>query len=203
MKNIKNKYMKGEKEEELERILAEKVEHEEGWEQLEIGKVKPVYTGKLKESLRKLPSQAIVMAVLAKYFERIEGVSLKITKFTKIMFEVEKKVIEPILSEPLLSFKADNFGPFTEEIYDNLGFLQNLDLVKIAREGDITEVSITDKGIEIFAERIGKEIPGEILRMIEIIVEKYGSLNHDELLRRVYNEYPEFTEKSLVRERYR
>jgi len=39
----------GEKEDELERILAEKVEHEKGWEQLEIGKVKPVYTGKLKE----------------------------------------------------------------------------------------------------------------------------------------------------------
>ena len=41
--------MLAKKEEELERILAEKVEHEKGWEQLEIGKVKPVYTGKLKE----------------------------------------------------------------------------------------------------------------------------------------------------------
>ena len=59
--------------ENLERILAEKLEYEEGWEQLKIGKVKSVYTGKLKESLRKLPSQAIVMAVLAKYFERIGG----------------------------------------------------------------------------------------------------------------------------------
>ena len=29
--------------EDLEKILAEKVEHEEKWEQLEIGKVKPVY----------------------------------------------------------------------------------------------------------------------------------------------------------------
>jgi len=157
--------------EDLEKLLAEKVEREEGWEQLEIGKVKSVYTGKLKESLRKIPSPAIVLAVLAKYFERIGGVSLKITKFTKIMFEVEKKVIEPILSEPLLSFKADNFGPFTEEICDNLLFLENLDLIKIAREE--MEVSITDKGVEMFVERVGKEIPGEILRMIEIIVEKY------------------------------
>ncbi len=188
--------------EELERILAEKVEKEEEWSQLEIGEVKPIYVGKLRGSLKKLPPQAIVLAVLAKYFQWF-GETLKITKFTKIVFEVEKKVIEPIISEPLLSFKADNFGPFTEEIYDNLGFLQNLDLAEIAKEGDITEVSITEKGVEVFNERVGKEIPREILKMIEIIVEEYGTLNHDELLRRVYNEYPEFAEKSLVRERYR
>jgi len=160
-----------EKIEDLEKILAEKVEHEEGWEQLEIGKVKPVYTGKLKESLRKLPSPAIVLVVLVKYFERIGGESLKITKFTKIMFEVEKKAIEPILLEPLLSFKSDNFGFFSDEICDFLLFLENLDLIEINREK--AEVSITDKGIEIFAERIGKEIPGEILRMIEVIIEQY------------------------------
>jgi hypothetical protein len=188
--------------EELERILAEKVEDEEGWSELEIGEVKPIYVGKLRESLKKLPSQAIVLAILAKYYLKFEE-TLKITKLTKIAFEVEKKVIEPILLEPLLSFKADNFGPFTEEIYDNLGFLQNLDLVEIARERDITEVSITEKGVEVFNERVGKEIPGGILKMIVIIVEEYGSLNHDELLRRVYTEYPEFAEKSLVRERYR
>ena len=66
-----------------------------------------------------------------------------------------------------------------EEIYDNLGFLQNLDLVEIAKEEDVTEVSITEKGVE------------------------YGSLNHDERLRRIYSEYPEFAEQSLVRGRYR
>ncbi|MBE9594149.1 MAG: hypothetical protein IMF19_11815 [Proteobacteria bacterium] len=37
--------------EELERILAEKVEHEEEWKELEIGEVKPIYVGKrIKES---------------------------------------------------------------------------------------------------------------------------------------------------------
>jgi uncharacterized protein YwgA len=191
-----------EKVEELERILAEKVEKEEGWRQLEVGEVKPIYVGKLRESLKKLPSPAIVLAVQAKYFQRF-GLALKITKFAKIVFEVEKKVIEPILSEPFLSFKADNFGPFTEEIYDNLFFLQNLDLVEIAKEEDVTEISITEKGVKVFNERVGKEIPREILKMIEIIIGEYGSLNHDELLRRVYSEYPEFAEKSLVRGRYR
>lgn len=186
---------------ELERILAEKVEEEEGWSELEIGEVKPIYVGKLRESLKKLPSQAIVLAILAKYYLKFGG-TIKITKFTKIAFEAEKKAFEPILSEPLLSFKADNFGPFTEEIYDNFGFLQNLDLVEIAKGKNVTEISITDKGVELFNERVSKEIPGEILKMIEIIVEDYGSLSHDELLRRVYNEYPEYAEKSLVRERY-
>ena len=188
--------------EELERILAEKVEKEEGWCELEIGEVKPIYVGKLRESLKKLPAQGIVLAILAKYHQKF-GEALKITKFTKIAFEAEKKVIEPILSEPLLSFKADNFGPFTAEIYDNLGFLQNLDLVEIAKARDITEIRITDKGMQVFNERVSKEIPIEILNMIELIVDDYGSLSHDELLRRVYNEYPEFAEKSLVRERYK
>jgi hypothetical protein len=186
----------------LEKILSEKVEKGDEWQQLEIGEVKLVYTGKHRESLRRLPSQAIVLAVLSKYFERFGEASVKITKFTKVMFEVEKKIIEPILSEPLLSFKAKDFGPFTEEIYDNLGFLQNLDLVEIAKDRDITEVSITDKGNETFNERISKKIPSEIIKMIEKIIEEYGSLNLDDLLFRVYNEYPEFAEKSLIKNKY-
>ena len=87
------------------------------------------------------------------------------------MFEVEKKVIEPILLEPLLSFKSNNFDLFSDEICDNLLFLENLDLIEINREK--AELIITDWGIEVFTERIGKEIPGEILRMIEIVIEKY------------------------------
>lgn len=188
---------------ELEKILSEKVEKDEEWDFLEIGEVKPVYVSKFKECLQKLPPQAIVLAILVKYFEKFRNVvKVKITKFTKITFEVDKKVFEPILSRPLLSFKANNFGPFTEEIYDILGFLQNLDLVEIENKGDKTEIALTEKGLEVFKERISKEIPEEVLKMIETVVEKYGSLNHDELLRRVYNEYPEFAEKSRVKEKY-
>lgn len=161
-----------EKIEDLEKILAEKVEHEEECEQLEIEKVKLVYIGKLKNFLRNFPSQAIVLAVLVKYFEKNGKELLKITKFTKIMLEVEKKIIEPILSEPLPSFKSDVFGFLNYEFRDNLLFLQNLDLIKINREE--MEITITDKGKEMFAERIGKEIPGEILRMIEIVLNKMG-----------------------------
>lgn len=186
--------MKEEEEEveELERILGEKVEHDEEWRELEIVDVKPVYTGEYKESLIKVPSQAIVLTVLAKYFEIIKRKSVKITKFANIVFEVEKKVIEPILSEPLLD--AKDFDSFTVEIYDHLCLLQNLDLVEIAKD----EVGITDKGIETFDGRIDKEIPKEITRMIERIVEEYCSLSHGELLWRVYNEYPKFAEKSLI-----
>jgi len=186
---------------ELEKILSEKTEKDEEWDILEIGEVKPVYTGKIKERLQKLPPQALVFAILVKYFEKFKEV-VKITKFTKITFEVDKKVLEPILSKPLLSFEADNFGPFTKEIYDILGFLQNLDLVEIENKGDQTEITLTKKGLEVFKERISREIPEEVLKMIEIVVERYGSLNHDELLRQVYNEYPEFAEKSRVKEKY-
>lgn len=185
---------------ELEKILAEKVEKDEEWDFLEIEDVNPLYAGEFRERLKRLPSQAILLAILVKYFEKF-GI-VKITKFTKIAFEVDKKVLEPIISRPLLSFKADNFGPFTREIYDILGFLQNLDLVEIEEEGDKTKIILTDKGVEVFREKISKEIPEEILKLIEKVVERYGSLSHDELLHRVYKEYPEFAEKSLVRDRY-
>lgn len=46
---IKNNYMK-EKVEELEKILAEKVEKDEEWRQLEIRGVKPIYVGKRRDS---------------------------------------------------------------------------------------------------------------------------------------------------------
>ncbi len=35
---------------------------------MEIGEVKPVYTGKFKERLQKLPLQAILLAILVKLF---------------------------------------------------------------------------------------------------------------------------------------
>lgn len=189
--------------EELEKILSEKIENDEEWDTLDIEDVKPRYVGKLQEHLQDLPPQAVVLAILVKYFERFKE-PVKITKFTKITFEVDKKVLEPILSKPLLSFKADNFGPFTEEIYDNMGFLQNLDLIEIEQEGegDKTEFILTEKGSEVFRERVSKQIPETVIKMIETIVDRYGSLSHDELLQQVYNEYPDFADKSLVRDKY-
>ncbi len=187
---------------ELERILSEKLEKDEEWRILEIGEVKPVNLGKLKKVIEKLPTPAIVLTILAKYFEKFKEKSIRITKFAKITFEVEKKVLEPIASRPVLKFEADNFGPFTTSIYDDLGFLENLNLVKVEKDKNIMNISLTEKGLKKFHEKISKEIPEELMRMIDRVVEEYGSLDYDALLDRVYKEYPEYTERSLIRGRY-
>jgi len=187
--------------EELEKILSEKVEKDEEWEILEIGEVTPVYIGDLKSNLEKIPPPIVILAILATYSKKFHE-KINITKLSKIAFEVEKKVLEPILLHPYLGFRSDNYGPFTKAIYDNLGFLQNLDLIDVSKDNAKTEIRLTERGLEMFQKEIQKVLPRKILRMIELIVKEYGSLNHDELLRRVYREYPEYTENSLVRDRY-
>jgi len=186
---------------ELERILNEKIEKDEEWDLLEIKSVEPIYSGELRKKVQKLSPQVIVFTILIKYFEKFRE-RVKITKLAKLVFEVDKKVMEPILTKPVLSFKADNFGPFTKEIYDILCTFQNLDLIKIENTGDKMEITVTEDGLRVFKERVEKELPKEVMKLIEIIIERYGSLSLDELLRRVYNEYPEFAEKSLVKEKY-
>ena len=63
-------------------------------------------------------------------------------------------------------------------------------------------VILTQKGLEFFNTKVKDVIPDELLRMLEKVVEEYGALNYDELIRRVYREHPEYAEKSLIRDRY-
>jgi len=186
---------------ELEKILKEKVEKDSEWDLLEIKSVRPVYLGKLKDKIKNLSPEVVVFTTLVKYFEKFKE-KINITKIEKLVFEVDKKVMEPILATSLLNFKAYNFGPFTEEIYDILYTFQNFDLVKIDRTGDKIEITVTEKGLQVFKERVEKEVPKEVMKLIEMIVERYGSLDLDELIRRVYTEYPEFAERSLIKDKY-
>jgi len=188
--------------EELEKLLAEKVEHEKEWDLIEIEDVKPINISKIRESVKNLPKPAIVLAILVKYFEKFNKKIVNITKLTKIAFEVEKEVFEKVLSTNVFSFRGYNYGPFTEEIYDCLEFLQNLDLVELNEEGNKKGVILTQKGLEFFNTKIKDVIPDELIKMLEKVVEEYGALDYDELIRRVYREHPEYAEKSLIRDRY-
>lgn len=188
--------------EELEKLLAKKVEQDEEWDLIEIEDVKPINVSKIRESVKKLPKPAIILAILVKYFEKFNKRIVNITKLTKITFEVEKEVFEKVLSTIVFSFRGYNYGPFTEEIYDCLEFLQNLDLVELNEEENRKGVILTQKGLEFFNTRVKDVIPDELIKMLEKVVEEYGALSYDELIRRVYNEHPEYAEKSLIRDRY-
>lgn len=188
--------------EELENLLAKKVERDEEWGLIEIEDVKPINISRIKESVKNLPKPAIILAILVKYFEKFNKEYVNITKLTKITFEIEKKVFEKVLSTNVFSFRGYNYGPFTEEIYDCLEFLQNLDLVELNEEKNKKEVILTQKGLEFFNTKVKDVIPNELFRMLEKVVEEYGALSYDELIRRVYTEHPEYAEKSLIRDRY-
>ncbi len=188
--------------EELENLLAKKVERDEEWGLIEIEDVRPINISRIKESVKNLPKPAIILAILVKYFEKFNKEYVNITKLTKITFEIEKEVFEKVLSTNVFSFRGYNYGPFTKEIYDCLEFLQNLDLVELNEEKNKKEVILTQKGLEFFNTKVKDVIPNELFRMLEKVVEEYGALSYDELIRRVYTEHPEYAEKSLIRDRY-
>ena len=188
--------------EELEKLLAKKVERDEEWDVIEIEDVKPINISKIRESVKNIPKPAVILAILAKYFEKFNKKVINITKLTKIAFEVEKEVFEKVLSTNVFSFRGYNYGPFTEEVYDCLEFLRNLDLVELNEEENKKEVVLTQKGLDFFNEKLKGVIPDGLINMLEKVVEEYGALNYDELIRRVYREHPEYAEKSLIKDRY-
>jgi len=129
------------------------------------------------------------------------------TRLVKLAFLVQKKVIEGLkvgVTEESYKFRPWHYGPYTEEVYDDLTALQLLDLVNVMGEDpDRQTFTITTKGREA-VRRLADEARISAILMEEIrrIKVTYGRIPLQQLMDRVYHEYPEYTEKSEIKNRY-
>ena len=129
------------------------------------------------------------------------------TRLEKLAFLIQKRVIEEkklSVTDESYRFRPLHYGPFTEEVLDDAMSLSLLGLVNISGEDEDTqEFSITERGRSalsrlqtkgLLPERVGEEV-----RRIRL---KEGKLPLDTLVGQVYNAYPEYTEKSIIKSRY-
>ena len=129
------------------------------------------------------------------------------TKLEKLTFLVQKKVVEELkigVAQDSYHFRPFHFGAFTEEVFDDLSALRTLGLVEISGDEASTQVfSVTPQGQAAVRRLISEgRISTFLVEEIKKIKSAYGRMNLDDLVARVYREYPAFTEKSQIRSRY-
>lgn len=148
---------------------------------------------------------------------RVDGV----TRLEKLLFLLEKET--PAASWLLESadFQAHKFGPFSAKAYREIDTLVAAGLVEDSgRITDSTEDSweqrniiggrpadpyatrdfaLTDRG-EQYYKALLKELPADAEGEVSELKSRFGTVPLRQLVRYVYERYPTFTEKSLIRD---
>jgi len=94
-------------------------------------------------------------------------------------------------------FVPYHYGPFAKEIYDDLERLRADGLVSVENdtEEDKTRLTLVDPSK---AEAALADFPDDLKEDVTAILDAYGDLDHNALLKTVYEKYPAYAKKSRV-----
>ena len=157
----------------------------------------------------KFPRQMYLLMLLAA--DRGRPIKGRV-RLQKLVFLIRKKIVDEKglrLSDEHYRFIPYSYGPYSYEILDDVDFLKDLGLieVKTGRNPQVNEeYRITEKGkdfVKKFLENsinAGNKIIAKLYEEIENLKKKYGYLPVRKLINYVYIEYPEYTDKSVIRE---
>lgn len=149
--------------------------------------------------------------------DRLEG----ITRLEKLIFLLERETpLSKQLTEPT-EFRSHNFGPFSAKVYQGIDTLSAYRLIEDSADpSDSTEdyweletvigeeppdpyatrkFSLTDRGRKYYQALIS-ELPQSTERTLTRFKEQFGAMPLRQLVRYVYQRYPEYTDKSLIRD---
>ena len=146
--------------------------------------------------------------------EAIRGV----TRLTKLLFVASQQ----LLAGPKDRFYAYDFGPFSDEVYDATQALEHDGLLSeeavpnhatptfeemmtvIRRKSKTPQASVpvfslSERGRQVAATLTNQRKDLEaVLQIIKVVKQDYGRLKDDELIERVYEEFPTFTTSSRI-----
>ena len=150
--------------------------------------------------LQELPRMIYILFLLyAVNGQPIEGR----TRLEKLVFLISQKVLTQPgrrITSKKYTFRADRFGPFSEEVYDDFNTLLMFSLVEY--NGDKNIYKITNKGNELVNNIINSnKIPISLMADIENIKKQWNNAPLNNILKYVYKNYEEYTVESEIRDK--
>lgn len=152
-----------------------------------------------------------------------EGYLRGITRLEKLVFLLERETPVARWITEAVDFRSHRFGPFSAKIYKAVGLLAKAELLKmsaIRSEGqgerweDINLVGedadpytqrtfqLTDRGFRYYQALLEdlKPVAPDAEATLRAFKDRYAGLPLTQLVRYVYKAYPEFTDKSEIRD---
>ena len=148
---------------------------------------------------------------------RMEG----ITRLEKLLFLLEKETDATSWLKEDAGFSSNNFGPFSAKAYQEIEMLTSAGLVedsaKLTDSAEDTweteniigekpadpyatrDLSLTDKGSRYYKALLS-ELPEGAEGVVGELKRRFGSMPLRRLIRYVYQRYPDFTDKSIIRD---
>jgi len=161
------------------------------WEKANAGEIE-----KLAAFHERLP-RLLVLALLAEKARRAgrKAAEVLVTALMKYAFLFQ---MEANGRRRLYQFVPYHYGPFAKELYSDLEKLQADGLVTVENDAgeEKTRIALADPAK---AETILSELPEDLKEDAATIIDTYGDLNHNALLKTVYDKYPAYAKKSRLR----
>lgn len=137
-----------------------------------------------------------------------------ITRFQKLVFLAQEgglsdDPVEPLDDAETFDYEANDYGPFSKELYDTLDYLKregyiNVDETLTPSGNERKDYSIADDGEDLIEEKLGDiaDDPTDLrhdLKVLRAVKRLYSGEPIFELIDDLYAEYPDYAKDSVLR----
>ena len=143
--------------------------------------------------------QLLILALIAEKAKRARrSAEVLLTALMKYLFLVQMEGSST--RRRFYHFVPYHYGPFAKELYTDLEKLQEEGLVTVDSDTDEerTKITLSDPRR---AEELLAELPDDLKEDVAAVLDAYGDLDHNTLLKTVYEKYPAYAKKSRLRKR--
>lgn len=148
---------------------------------------------KLHERLPRLLLLVLIQAEVARA-KKAAQTTILVTALMKYAFLLQ---MEGATGLRFYNFIPYYYGPFAKELYADLETLKAQGLINVENgDGDKTRITLSNPEK---IESALSELPDDIREDVKTIIDSYGGLDHNALLKKVYEKYPAYATKSRLR----
>ncbi|GAB6166182.1 hypothetical protein JCM19992_21820 [Thermostilla marina] len=137
-----------------------------------------------------------VLALLAEAARRNRSPVL-VTALMKYVFLLQ---MEANGRRRFYQFVPYHYGPFAKELYSDLEQLRSQGLITIDEDTEEEKTRIAVADVARAEEALG-QLPEDLRADVAAILDQYGELGHNRLLKTVYDRYPTYARKSRLRKK--